>query len=124
MTLLISSTATGQTVFSPSQDLASIRAQVANNEAVLIDVREQSEWNQCHLKAATLIPLSAMRDESQQSRCVANLKQNMPIYCHCKAGYRAKTAAQILEQLGFDATPITQAYGSIVDSGFEEAVKP
>lgn len=123
-TLFLSSPALAQTAVSPSVDLPTIHAKVRNNEAMLLDVREQSEWDQCHLKAATLIPLSVLRDTSQHPECMAHLKQDMPIYCHCKAGYRAKSAAEILTQLGFDVTPIPQPYKVIVDSGFEEVQQP
>ena len=41
--------------------LDQVKQRLAQNEAVLIDVREQDEWNEGHLAAATLVPLSELK---------------------------------------------------------------
>ena len=42
--------------------LETIQDRLANNEAILLDVREQDEWDLGHLKAAMLAPLSVLEE--------------------------------------------------------------
>ena len=39
-----------------------VKKALAENKAVLIDVREKSEWDQGHLQGAKLLPLSSLKD--------------------------------------------------------------
>ena len=39
-----------------------VKARLTHGTAVLVDVREPFEWNDGHLKAATLVPLSDLRE--------------------------------------------------------------
>lgn len=104
----------------PELDLAAVREKVREKAAVLIDVREQSEWDERHLKVAHLIPLSVLRDAARRDDALAKLSPEVPIYCHCKAGLRAKMAAEFLREQGFKAEPIPLRYEDIVASGFAE----
>jgi len=64
---------------------------------VMIDVREQEEWNQGHVPGAVHIPLSALRDNPEL------LSQHSHNICvlYCQRGMRSRTAAEILLTAGF-----------------------
>jgi len=63
----------------------------------IIDVRENSEWQEQHIPGALHIP----KDE-----IIANIKasvpeQDSPIYLHCRGGVRSIYAANCLLDLGY-----------------------
>jgi len=62
------------------------------NDALIIDVREQSEFEQTHLNNAILVPLSTISAEKIQDINPDNKK----ILIHCRSGKRSKVAANIL----------------------------
>ncbi|MEM9412861.1 MAG: hypothetical protein AAGA30_17245, partial [Planctomycetota bacterium] len=43
------------------------------------------------------------------------------IYCHCKAGVRAGTAAEALSPLGYDVRTLPQSFEKLVELGFKKA---
>lgn len=65
--------------------------------ALLLDVREQDEWDRGHAPQATLIPLSQL-----QSRA-AELPQDRTIVCVCHVGGRSAMVTQALNQGGWSA---------------------
>ena len=62
------------------------------NGALIIDVREQSEFEQAHLADGILVPLSTISAEKIQN---INPDKKM-ILIHCHSGKRSKLAANIL----------------------------
>ena len=100
------------------EPLEDVRRAVASGEAVLIDVREPSEWEAGHLRAARSLPVTRL--EAMPS-FAAELPRDRPIYTHCMVGVRARAAARILIDLGHDARPLRQGYVELVRGGFEAA---
>lgn len=74
-----------------------IKKQVNNNEIVLLDVREQHEWDLGHIAGARLISLGDINAETTK-----DLPKNIPIYVYCRSGSRAGQAVSVLKQLGFN----------------------
>ena len=64
---------------------------------LLIDVREIDEWQQGHIKGATLVPLSTL---PQQIHVVC-ADVNKAIYLYCQKGRRSHQAALTLLSLGY-----------------------
>ena len=103
-----------------------IRLNIAAKKAVLIDVRELSEWEDGHLEDAVLLPLSELKKDAQ-ALVNANKKklgETKIIYCHCKSGGRVLRAAPILKKLGYDCRPLKMGYDELVKAGFEDAETP
>jgi rhodanese-related sulfurtransferase len=73
-----------------------IEKQVANNEIVLLDVRENSEWDAGHIAGAKHITLGNINSETTKE-----LPKNMPIYAYCRSGKRAEEGTLKLQELGF-----------------------
>ncbi len=74
-----------------------ISKQVENNEIVLLDVREDSEWNEGHIKGSQHIAIGNLNTET-----VKDLPKDIPIYIYCHSGRRAGEAEIKLKELGFN----------------------
>ena len=67
-------------------------AQSIKNGSIIIDVREQDEFDQAHIENAILVPLSTVSAEKINE---VNPTNNT-ILIHCRSGKRSKVAANIL----------------------------
>ncbi len=108
--------------------LDTIKEQVAAKKAVLVDVREQREWDQGHLKSAVLLSLSQLSAWERDGLTAAEkaaLEKAVPkgsvVYCHCAAGGRALPGGEALRKLGYEARPLRQGYRDLVQAGFQRA---
>jgi rhodanese-related sulfurtransferase len=63
--------------------------------ATIIDIREETEYTQSHLKGVKNIPLSQIRQRLDE------IPRNQPIYLHCRSGQRSYNAALALQNHGF-----------------------
>lgn len=68
----------------------------SNKAALLIDVREEDEWNEGHIEGAQHIALSALMKGDQ-----INLPKDRDIILYCQKGVRGKQAAAILQTQGY-----------------------
>jgi phage shock protein E len=73
-----------------------ISKQVANDEIVLLDVREDSEWYGGHIVGARHIALGNINSETTKE-----LSKDLPIYVYCRSGKRAGEGEIKLQALGF-----------------------
>lgn len=101
--------------------LTTVKKRVESNEAVLIDVREQEEWDEGHLHDARLVPLSALINQQDRMQATKTLPQKKIIYCHCRSGVRVLKATDILKAEGFDIRPLKEGYSSLLKAGFKKA---
>ena len=107
----------GHTVDSPQTVLKRLK----KKEAVLIDVREESEWAQGHLQQAELVPLSAVRENKLTKEMEKALPKDKPIYCHCRSGGRVLAFSKILREKGYDIRPLKLGYTKLLEAGFKKA---
>lgn len=99
-----------------------VKKAVADGKAVLVDVREPSEWNAGHLKDAKLVPLSGL-DEMKADDLAKKVPKGKIVYCHCAAGGRSLQAAEVFEKYGYDVRPLEPGYKDLLKAGFEAAPK-
>lgn len=81
---------------------------LASKQAVIIDVREQDEWNELHIEGAIFIPLASLDsrlDELSQYK-------DSPIIMQCRSGRRSEIAAKSLMKAGF--TQVKNLEGGIL----------
>ena len=72
--------------------------QLINREdAVLLDVREQAEFQAGHLRGAVHLPMSGLDAGIEK----LSAKRDRPVIVYCQAGTRAATAALRLQKAGF-----------------------
>ncbi len=84
----------------PAQDTISPKQAAAmhsENKAIILDVREDDEWNEHHIPGAVHISLA------QLDQRLAELQsyKNTTIITQCKSGRRSAQAQQVLQAAGF-----------------------
>ena len=104
--------------------LPEVKKAVADGKAVLLDVREKSEWNDGHLKGAKSLPLSTLKDADKADEVARIVPKDKIIYCHCGAGVRCLKAADELKKLGYDVRPLKPGYKELLKAGFDPAEPP
>jgi len=72
-------------------------ALAANEEVVVLDVREPYEWEICNLAVhgARLIPLGQLPDRLDE------LEKDARLVVHCRTGGRSRAAVELLRNAGF-----------------------
>jgi hydroxyacylglutathione hydrolase len=68
--------------------------------ALLVDVREQSEWDAGHVPGAVHIPYEQIRERTHE------LPLDRPLVTYCASGVRSSLAASILQSGGRDAANV------------------
>ena len=99
-----------------------VRQAVAEGKAVLVDVREQDEWQEGHIVGAKLVPLSALEKGVAPQELAKAIPKDKIVYCHCRAGGRCVQAAAILKAQGYDVRPLKPGYPQLVEAGFRSEV--
>ncbi len=103
--------------------LSTVQQKLKAKQAVLLDVREQSEWDAGHLAEAQLLPLSKLKAGLKPEE-LKGLPKDQPIYLHCRSGKRVLSAAEILVPLGYDVRPLKSGYDDLLQAGFPKAPAP
>ena len=67
-------------------------------EAVILDVREQHEYDSGHIPGAVLLPVGTITEDTAAA-VIDNLDTVVLVYC--RSGNRSKTASQALVDLGY-----------------------
>jgi rhodanese-related sulfurtransferase len=103
--------------------LETVKERLKDKSAVLVDVREEKEWNEGHIQDAKLVPLSKLKNEADAEKATKDVPKKKIVYCHCAAGVRALTAADILKKQGYDVRPLKSGYNDLLKAGFPKAEK-
>ena len=101
--------------------LETVKKNVKEGKAVIVDVREQREWDEGHLEGAILIPSSKLKVEKDLAGLLKKLDKDKIIYTHCQAGGRAANCAAILKKQGFEVRALKPGYKDLIEAGFEKA---
>ncbi len=72
-------------------------AKEQQDQHVLLDVREQPEWDAGHIDGAVHIPMTELNDRQ------AEIPSDRPIVCVCRSGQRSAMVTQALVEAGYDA---------------------
>ena len=84
----------------------------SGEEYILLDVREQNEYDEGHIKGAVLIPYTEIEDRAESEL----LNKNEQILVYCRSGRRSKIAAESLVRLGYTNV---KEFGGIIDWRYE-----
>lgn len=74
--------------------------------AVIVDVREPSEWREGYIPGAKLIPLGSLAKRAQE------LDPSKEVIAVCRSGNRSISAAVILQRAGF--TRVSSMSGGMI----------
>ena len=67
-------------------------------DVVVLDVREQSEYDESHIPGAVLLPVGTIDEESAAAVIP---EKDSTVLVYCRSGNRSKTAAAALAELGY-----------------------
>lgn len=67
-------------------------------EVIVLDVREQNEYNSGHIPGAALLPVGTI-DEDTAAAVIPEKDSTVLVYC--RSGNRSKTASSTLAELGY-----------------------
>lgn len=99
--------------------LEQVKKAVEGGKAILVDVREESEWNDGHLKIAKHVPLSQIKAGIEKEKLEKKLPAGSVLYLHCASGKRCLAAADLLKKQGYDVRPLKDGYANLLKAGFE-----
>lgn len=119
MFVAIDSHAQGADYTTDSLDV--VKQQIQEKKALLVDVRDQAEWDRGHLEGALLVPFRKLQKGMTQADVEKVLPKNQIIYTHCAVGARSLGAAGVLKDYGYDVRPLQQGYKELVKEGFPVA---
>lgn len=101
--------------------LETVKKNIKEGKAVLVDVREQDEWDKGHIAGAILLPKSKLDVEKEAAALMTKLDKSKIVYTHCMRGRRALACGEVLKKQGFDVRPLKPGYDELLKAGFEKA---
>jgi phage shock protein E len=103
--------------------LKTVKNNVLEKKAVLVDVREKSEWDEGHIDGSIFLPLSALKKGVKKEQLAEAIPEDRILYTFCVVGKRAVTAGNILEDFGYEVRALKPGYKELVRAGFKKAEK-
>jgi len=87
---------TGELSLAETVDVQTVAGIMNRDDVVLIDVREQSEYDESHIPGVALIPLGELAQR------VDEIPTDKTVIVTCRSGNRSGQATDFLRQNGFD----------------------
>ncbi|GAP09865.1 rhodanese-related sulfurtransferase [Bellilinea caldifistulae] len=103
---LLTRTSPAETRALPPEISVSQAAQLRDQGAWVLDVRQPEEWNELHVPGATLIPLD------QLPQRISEVPKDKEIVVICRSGNRSQAGRDILLQAGYEK--VTSVSGGII----------
>ncbi|WP_406458197.1 rhodanese-like domain-containing protein [Streptomyces sp. NBC_00876] len=85
----------------------------ADGAAVLLDVREPSEWDAGHAPGAVHLPLSVLAEGARPPA-----PADRPVVVICRSGNRSRQAARVLADRGVSAVDVIGGMTAWASAGF------
>jgi rhodanese-related sulfurtransferase len=101
--------------------LQTVKKNVSEKKAILVDVREKSEWDEGHIEDSVFVPLSALKKGVDKEKLAKTLPDDRILYTFCVVGKRAITGGTILEKYGYEVRALKPGYKELVRAGFKKA---
>ena len=84
----------------------------SGEEHIILDTREQYEYDESHIPGAILIPYTEIENKAEEMLP----DKNAQILVYCRSGRRSKIASQSLADLGYTNV---KEFGGIIDWPYE-----
>jgi rhodanese-related sulfurtransferase/quercetin dioxygenase-like cupin family protein len=119
-------TASARTAVDFTEDsLEVVKRNIAEEKAVLVDVRSKEEWDQGYIEGSLFVPVTSLRKHSLNPVSLAETlpakKEEKILYTFCVVGMRAKQAAKILQEQGYNVRALQPGYEKLIEAGFKKA---
>lgn len=101
--------------------LETVKKNVNEKKAVLVDVREKKEWDEGHIEGSVFLPLSALNKGMKKEELAKILPKDRILYTFCVVGKRAITAGTMVEKHGYEVRALKPGYKELVKAGFKKA---
>lgn len=98
--------------------LDTVKKNLDEKKAVIVDVREEDEWDEGHLKQAIHLPLSKIEKGLSAEELNKLFPKKTIVYTHCAAGVRSAKAAKLLNEKLPDIRALKPGYGALKKAGF------
>ncbi|MER6445417.1 rhodanese-like domain-containing protein [Streptomyces venezuelae] len=92
---------------------AQAHQRTTDNDAVLLDVREQAEWNAGHAPGAVHAPLSRL----VTGAALPEAAKDRPLVVICRSGHRSQQAANLLTGRGAEAVDVKGGMNAWASAG-------
>jgi phage shock protein E len=97
---------------------AEARKEVEESGAILIDVREEEDWQEGHAKGAKHLSRGIIELEIEEE--IPDMKK--PIICYCGGGSRSALVAESLQKMGYEnVRSIAGGFRAWKEAGFRSA---
>lgn len=106
----------------PTKDaLDTVKKNLDDEKAVLVDVRSTAEWDEGHLKEAVMIPLTRLEKGPSPDDLEKLVPKKKIVYIYCRSGRRALRAGEILAKFGYEVRVLKPGYEDLLKAGFQQA---
>jgi phage shock protein E len=117
-----------QVVTIPATELSTVKKNIADGKAVLVDVRSVNERQENNLQGTIHLPLAEIKKHATspdelKEYLAKHLPKDKVIYVHCQAGVRAKQACVLCIESGLNLQSLNADYDELLEAGFMN-VKP
>jgi len=85
--------------------------ELIDEEAQLIDVRAEHEWEAGRIPGARHVPLAELAERTGE------IDEDRPVILYCRGGTRSTMATEALAEAGYDAAKLTEGIVGWADAG-------
>jgi len=98
-------------------EIKTMSNEVKDGTAMLLDVREQEEWDDGHLEIAKLVQLSKLESGTEPE----GIDKSKKLYLHCRSGNRVQMAKPLLVSMGYtEVIALNEGFDDLVSEGLKE----
>lgn len=94
-------------------ELKDLKEKIENDEALLVDIREDFEWNEGHISGAIHLPLSKI-----MAGTLPEVVYSQTLYLYCNSGQRTLRAAPLLKDFFPEVVPLKWGFKDLAQYGF------
>jgi phage shock protein E len=105
-----------------TDSLEKVKELLASKKAILVDVREKSEWDAGHIAGAKFFPMSKLKEKISEQQLQEIFPEDKIVYLYCAGGYRCLDVAEMFEDhKKLQLKALKFGYINLIKAGFSKA---